>query len=274
MEETCTEGESLFKKVLITEHMKLPPSYLGRIGTGVIENLNQRILKFSGEYQGFILAYSKPRVLHTAASIHDELPNLHFDVQVEMFLFVPRVGSVLCGTVNKLIGAELVGCLVYNCFNASVNLIKTGKRRGPDSGRALGEKINFKVSSLERVSGVLCIRGEEMETLEEEDSETIDHIMKGTPLKLELAEGGTNEVKLSKKQKKKKKDKILDDSSNLQQSETSTISINNVNTQNHDVREEVKLANSVDSLKKRSKSDSSEQASLSTPKKKRKLKPN
>ena len=45
---------------------------------------------------------SKPQVLQRAAVIHDEQSGLHFDVQTDLYLFTPKVGSILQGTVNYI----------------------------------------------------------------------------------------------------------------------------------------------------------------------------
>ena len=153
--------DPLFKTVRVVQHMILPPSYIGRIGVGVIEDLNRRILKFSSEHQGFILAYSKPQVLQRAAAIHDEQSGLHFDVQTNLYLFAPKVGSILQGTVNHIQNITHVGCLVYGCFNATVLRRSKGSRKRKN-GMERGQSITFKVVKLEKVSGVLCILGQEV----------------------------------------------------------------------------------------------------------------
>ena len=156
--ESSKHFESLFKTVRVTQHISLPPSYIGRMGKGITEILNRKILKYFTEYGGFVLAYSKPLVLSRVAHIIDETPNLHFDIQVDLYLFTPLVGALLSGTVNHVINENHVGCLVYNCFNASVQRRQTPTKNGIKRG----EKIWFKVISLETISGVLCIQGEEV----------------------------------------------------------------------------------------------------------------
>ena len=148
--------ESLFRTVQVVQHISLPPSYIGRMAKGITEILNRKILKYFSEYGGFVLAYSKPLVLQRAANIVNESPNLHFEVQVDLHLFTPLVGALLCGTVNHVINESHVGCLVYNCFNASVE-----RKPHTKNGITRGEKIWFRVVNLETISGVLCIRGKE-----------------------------------------------------------------------------------------------------------------
>ena len=156
--ESSKHSKSLFKTVRVTQHISLPPSYIGRMGKGITEILNRKILKYFTEYGGFVLAYSKPLVLSRVAHIIDDTPNLHFDIQVDLHLFTPLVGALLSGTVNHVINENHVGCLVYDCFNASVQRRQTSTKNGIKRG----EKIWFTVVSLETISGVLCIQGEEI----------------------------------------------------------------------------------------------------------------
>lgn len=210
---SCKE-HNLFKTMRVVQHMILPPSYLGRIGVGVIENLNRRILKFSSEHQGFILAYSKPLVLQRAAIIQDELSGLHFDVQVDLYLFAPKVGSVLQGTVNHIQNNTHVGCLVYGCFNATVLRTSKGSHRRKN-GIERGQSIVFKVVSLEKVSGVLCIQGKEVKPQSgayySEEGSAADVSVSEQQGSRDISEGDSSKKKKSKK-KKKLRDSLNDTS--------------------------------------------------------------
>ena len=198
------KDDTLFKTIRVVQHMTLPPSYLGRIGIGVVENLNRRILKFSSEHQGFILAYSKPLLLQRAAIIHDEQAGLHFDVQVDLYLFAPKVGSVLEGTVSHIQNNTHVGCLVYGCFNATVLRTSKGSHRRKN-GIERGHSITFKVVSLEKVSGVLCIQGKEVKSKGRDCYSEEDSIMDESVLKQQKSRSNSEGDSSKKKKAKKKK---------------------------------------------------------------------
>ena len=101
---------------------------------------------------------SMPQVLQQAAVIHDEQSGLHFDVQTDLYLFTPKVGSILQGTVNHMQNTTHVGCLVYGCFNATVLRRSKGSSKRKN-GMARGQSIRLKVVKLEKVSGVqYCMR--------------------------------------------------------------------------------------------------------------------
>ena len=201
--------DPLFKAVRVVQHMILPPSYIGRIGVGVIEDLNRRILKFSSEHQGFILAYSKPQVLQRAAVIHDEQSGLHFDVQTDLYLFTPKVGSILQGTVNHIQNTTHVGCLVYGCFNATVLRRSKGSSKRKN-GMERGQSIRFKVVKLEKVSGVLCILGQEVKQERRSYHSEEDSVAGVSMLEQQSSQGFDGES-YSKKKKAKKKKKRKED---------------------------------------------------------------
>lgn len=151
---------SCFKRVQVKKRMSLSPSYIGRVSEGVVEHLNNDILQYSKELGGVILSYSNPVVQQRLGSILDEQPRIHFDLHVTYFLFAPKVGDILWGKINKL-GEDHVGCLVNDCFNASVQ--KKGAFLSGINGYQLLElddMLLFRVTDLETAGGILSIRGE------------------------------------------------------------------------------------------------------------------
>lgn len=160
------KASSCFRRLEVEEHLSLLPSYIGRVGEGVTEHLNRRVMRYSESYSGVLLSYSKPAVLQTAGLIMDEQPHMHFDIRYFAFTFKPVTGSILCGQVSK-VGREHIGCLVYQCFNASVTQRRSskGKRNGLWTNMNgcqwdIGDEIWFRVIELEVLDGVLSIRGE------------------------------------------------------------------------------------------------------------------
>ena len=159
---------SCFRRVELQEHLSLLPCYIGRLGEGIIEHLNAKVMRYCNHYGGVLLSYSKPTVLQRIGRIFDEQPHIHFDVRFNAYIFKPLVGSVLCGTVNKIgHSGNHLGCLVYECFNASVTAGKvrtaTGSKNGWIQNFQLGAKVWFKVTTLDVVGGILSVRGEHVD---------------------------------------------------------------------------------------------------------------
>lgn len=149
-----------FKRVQVKKRLSLSPSYIGKVSEGVIEHLDSDILQYSKELGGVILSYSDPKVQQRLGSILDEQPRIHFDLYVTYCLFAPRVGDLLWGKVNKL-GEDHVGCLVNDCFNASVQN-REAFMTGINGYRQveLGDMLPFRVTDLESAGGIFSIRGE------------------------------------------------------------------------------------------------------------------
>ena len=156
-----TDGDvCCFRRVQVKKRLSLSPSYIGRVSEGVIEHLDSDILQYSKELGGVILSYSDPKVQQRLGSILDEQPRIHFDLHVTYYLFAPKVGDILLGKVNRL-GEDHMGCLVNDCFNASVQN-KDAFLSGINGYRQveLGDMLLFRVTDIESAGGVFSIRGE------------------------------------------------------------------------------------------------------------------
>lgn len=153
----CSERNSCFIRVESTEHIGLHSRYLGRLKEGVKEELKSKLMKYSDVLEGVPVNYEKIQIQQRTGSIVDELPYIHFDVKVNFIVFKPTVGSTLVGVVNKF-GADHVGCLVHNCFNASVSTSNFRNGLIYDN-LAIGSEFAFKVIGTEAVNGVLAITG-------------------------------------------------------------------------------------------------------------------
>ena len=161
-EESKDEEDSCFAAMDVRQRMTLLPSYIGRISEGVLEHLNKKVLRYSHDLNGVFLSYTKPLVLQQAGRIIDEHPHIHFDLEYRAYVFKPRVGSVLSGVVNN-IGDDHIGCLVYDCFNASVVMSeeqRNSHNRTFLSNCDIGSEIQFCVTQLEIIAGIVSIRGE------------------------------------------------------------------------------------------------------------------
>ena len=139
------------------ERVSLLPSLFGNISKGVTEHLNCKILKYSINLNGVLLSYSRPNVLHNEGKILDEQPHIHLDVTYSATIFRPVLGCALSGTVNK-VGADHVGCLVYNCFNVTV--VSNEQNEEFPSGFEEHSTIWFVVTGLDTTGDLLSLTGE------------------------------------------------------------------------------------------------------------------
>lgn len=153
-------NSSSFRCVEVLEHVSLLPCYVGRLSEGIIKHLNQKVFRFSDQFGGILLSYSRPLVLQQHGAILDEQPHVHFDLKYSAYVFKPQIGSILFGVVNN-IGGDHIGCLVNNCFNASVvPHTKGGTNDWFPCHIDNGSTVWFRVTNLENIGGVVSIGGE------------------------------------------------------------------------------------------------------------------
>lgn len=151
---------SCFHDVVVKEHLSLLPSFLGNLSKGITEHLSNKILKHSSQLNGVLLSYSKPSVMDKKGKILDEQPHIHVDVTYSATIFRPVLGSVLCGSVNK-VGIDHVGCLLYNCFNVTV--ISRRNDGGFPAGFEEESTIWFVITGVDATGGLLSLTGEYFE---------------------------------------------------------------------------------------------------------------
>ncbi|XP_078123684.1 DNA-directed RNA polymerase I subunit RPA43 [Sander vitreus] len=199
-------------------HIALPPIYLNKKRTGIQEELEADLLKFSQSLKGVPLAYDNIRIVSQHGGIYDDSGYIHMDIEAHFIVFQPQRGQTLLGNVNKL-GVSHVGCLVHGCFNASIpkpNLVSVETWR--DAGPRIGAELEFEVTALDAdTAGVLLIRGRLDRTRVQELLAMGESSDFGVPTdEPELAEPEPNpepteESPEDTPKKKKKKDKVKEE---------------------------------------------------------------
>ncbi|KAJ1101142.1 hypothetical protein NDU88_006214 [Pleurodeles waltl] len=182
-------------------HMALPPKYLRMKKTGIRNQLNTELLRYSESLNGVPVAYDDIKIVGELGDIYDDQGYIHLTIEAEFVIFRPRAGEKLVGVVNKVAPSH-IGCLVHGCFNAS--LPKPYKMLAEDwqnLGVKIGDELEFDVARLDSDAvGVFCIRGRlDFESLKAKSSETPSHVTS-------VIVGDVNQnvaVSLTKKQKMK-----------------------------------------------------------------------
>ncbi|CAG5891322.1 unnamed protein product [Menidia menidia] len=197
-------------------HVALPPVYLNKKKTGIKEELEGELLKYSQRLNGVPLAYDSIKIVGKHGNIHDDSGYIHMDIEANFIIFQPRKGQKLLGRVNKL-GVSHVGCLVHGCFNASIpkpGLVSVETWR--DAGPRIGAELEFEVTTLDAdAAGVLLIRGRlERTRVQEllsigESSELSSPTDQPEGPVAELPENPPDDP--PRKKKKKKKDKVKEE---------------------------------------------------------------
>ncbi|XP_047461870.1 DNA-directed RNA polymerase I subunit RPA43 [Mugil cephalus] len=202
-------------------HIALPPMYLKKKRTGIQEELEAELLRFSQSLNGVPLAYDNIRIVGHRGDIYDDSGYIHMDIEANFIVFQPKRGQKLVGKVNKL-GISHVGCLVHGCFNASLprpNLVPVETWR--DAGPRIGAELEFEVLALDAdPAGVLLIRGRLGRTRVQELLAMGESSESGVPVEQPEPQGTEATAEQSqqepvedspKKKKKKKKDKVKEE---------------------------------------------------------------
>ncbi|XP_023673370.1 DNA-directed RNA polymerase I subunit RPA43 isoform X2 [Paramormyrops kingsleyae] len=199
-------------------HVALSPMFLKKKKTGIQEQLNCELLKYSESMNGVPLAYDSIKVLGQHGDIYDDQGFIHLNIEATFVIFRPRKGQKLLGVINK-VGVSHVGCLVHDSFNASIpKPYQVSVEAWRQAGFAVGDTLEFEVFQLDAdAAGVLLIRGrlenkrvEELVALSEqgEDVSVEDSVISKEETIEPMAEDSTDCMKTKKK--KKKKDKSWD----------------------------------------------------------------
>ncbi|XP_031310879.1 DNA-directed RNA polymerase I subunit RPA43 [Camelus dromedarius] len=181
-------------------HIALSPRYLNRKRTGIREQLDAELLRYSESLLGVPIAYDNIKVVGELGDIYDDQGHIHLNIEADFVIFCPEPGQKLMGTVNK-VSSSHIGCLVHGCFNAS---IPKPEQMAPEQWQTLeinvGDELEFEVFRLDSdAAGVFCIRGKLSITSLQTKRCAVSEEVTGT---------GTEEAveKPPKKKKKKKKD--------------------------------------------------------------------
>ncbi|XP_030057464.1 DNA-directed RNA polymerase I subunit RPA43 [Microcaecilia unicolor] len=186
-------------------HLALPPRHLHTKRTGVRQELDAELLRYSEGLKGVPVAYDNVKIVGELGDIYDDQGYIHLNIEADFVIFRPKKGHKLVGVVNK-VALSHIGCLVHGCFNASIpKPPQMSVEEWQNFGVNVGDQLEFEVFQLDSDAvGVFCIRGK-----------LINEI---TDVSAEDAVNGLH----TEKPKKKKKEKLQgSDSSGYQSDHTS-----------------------------------------------------
>ncbi|KAM8967106.1 DNA-directed RNA polymerase I subunit RPA43 [Pelodytes ibericus] len=141
-------------------HLALSPKYLQKKRSGIQEQLNTELLKYSTGMEGVPVAYDNIKLVSEFGDIYDDLGHIHVNIEADFVIFRPDYGQTLVGVVNKVAPSH-IGCLVHGCFNASVpKPHKMPIEVWQHVEVKIGDNMEFSVFRLDSDAvGVFCIRG-------------------------------------------------------------------------------------------------------------------
>mmetsp|Transcript_5614 Transcript_5614/g.16249 ORF Transcript_5614/g.16249 Transcript_5614/m.16249 type:complete len:323 (-) Transcript_5614:237-1205(-) len=115
-------GPSPFRRVKVRAVVSLSPSSLLDVQGNVRRLSCEDVTRYAGGLGGVLLAVEDVRLLRDGGKgrVVNELPYVHFDVEVSAVIFNPSIGTRLTGEVNESFPSH-VGVLVNGFINASVS---------------------------------------------------------------------------------------------------------------------------------------------------------
>ncbi|XP_074842294.1 DNA-directed RNA polymerase I subunit RPA43 [Carettochelys insculpta] len=141
-------------------HIALAPRYLNRKRTGIRDQLDAELLRYSESFSGVPVAYDNIRVVGELGDIYDDQGFIHFNIEADFVIFSPKKGKKLVGVINKVAPSH-IGCLIHGCFNASIpKPDRVSAIEWQNLGLKTGDELEFEVLHLDSdAAGVFFIRG-------------------------------------------------------------------------------------------------------------------
>ncbi|XP_063777820.1 DNA-directed RNA polymerase I subunit RPA43 [Pseudophryne corroboree] len=160
-----------------SRHLALSPRFLQRKRSGIKEQLDAELQRYSQGLEGVPVAYDNIKLIGELGDIYDDLGYIHINIQADFVVFQPKCGQKLVGVVNKVAPSH-IGCLVHGCFNASVpKPMRMEVEAWQHIGVKIGDQIEFEVLRLDTDAvGVFCIRGRLDKKMEAEALERLNEM--------------------------------------------------------------------------------------------------
>ena len=100
--------------------MSLLPNSLGDVVKRIEDSLRDFLLKYSDGFEGVLLSFENVKTLGQG-SILNELPHIHYDVEMDALVFRPTIGCNLSGLVTEASFHSHLSLVVHRYFNASIS---------------------------------------------------------------------------------------------------------------------------------------------------------
>uniref|UniRef100_A0A6V2ITE1 RPA43 OB domain-containing protein n=1 Tax=Ditylum brightwellii TaxID=49249 RepID=A0A6V2ITE1_9STRA len=169
--------------------VSLLPSALSDVVQSVTKLIsNSMLLRFNDSMDGILLAFDSVKICKTKKKtvggyIMNEMPHIHYNVEMNALIFSPKIGMRLSGVVNELFPSH-VSVLIHSFFNATVSadhLRKAGytfdadtfewiteRSRGSINGNSsnelsLEDEVSFTVDTLHECAGIMSMEGSKLQ---------------------------------------------------------------------------------------------------------------
>ncbi|XP_041782112.1 probable DNA-directed RNA polymerase I subunit RPA43 [Anopheles merus] len=156
LQKSTADPLSCVAAVQLNEILSLRPRDCEHIVKGVKRCVTDKIGRYHAKLNGIVLGYAKIRVDNALSALRLDSPYLHVRTTIDYYVFQPRIGSTLRGTVNY-VSKNFVSAVIYRVFNVTVKL---GKQTARLHALKNGSDISFTVNSCDMKSELPVIEGE------------------------------------------------------------------------------------------------------------------
>ncbi|KAI5621866.1 DNA-directed RNA polymerase I subunit RPA43 isoform X1 [Silurus asotus] len=106
-------------------HVVLPPMYLQKKRTGIQQELNAELLKFSESLKGVPLAYEDIKIIGRHGDIFDDQGYIHLNIEASFVVFKPKKRQTLVKELQRAQPLEHVPPKNYTCITIVPRTIHT-----------------------------------------------------------------------------------------------------------------------------------------------------
>lgn len=156
LQKSTADPLSCVAAVQLNEILSLRPRDCEHIVKGVKRCVTDKIGRYHAKLNGIVLGYAKIRVDNALSALRLDSPYLHVRTTIDYYVFQPRIGSTLRGTVNY-VSKNFVSAVIYRVFNVTVKL---GQQTARLHALKNGSDISFTVNSCDMKSELPVIEGE------------------------------------------------------------------------------------------------------------------
>lgn len=124
-------------------HVGLPPAGLENFKDSIIATATRtKIGRFDQKLNGIVLDIRNFKVLGNVFPIHDDDPQLHVDLNADLYVFQPTVGAVIKGVI-KHIARGHISVTIHRVFNVAIRL------DGDKEGLAVNMEIVIRITDFD-----------------------------------------------------------------------------------------------------------------------------
>lgn len=125
LENYTKHPESCVQKVNRVEPIRFSPTTTIDFQQSILKILSRKIGKFDARLNGIVLDFRNTSILNNQSAIRQDSPYSVLNVQANFYVFSPRKGAIVTGTVkyiNRMSMETVISVVIYRVFNVKVTV--------------------------------------------------------------------------------------------------------------------------------------------------------